>query len=120
MGKTSSGEGGENMGEKREITGNEYLLEIAVFLAASARGCVDEPSSYGSFRLIDALSRLIDLPRYAPCLNDDPFLRGIKAEIDEKKFLVMSDPEGFRNFLDELVRRFAMELKNRAGAQAGK
>lgn len=101
------------MGDEKKVRGDEYLFEIAVFLATSARGCLDEPPSYGPFRLIDALSRLIDLPKYAPCLSDDPFLRNIKAEIDKKKFLVMFDPEGFKSFLDELVQQFARELKKR-------
>ena len=52
---------------------------------------------YGPFRLIDALSKLIDLPKYAPCLREDIFLDGIKAEIDEK-FLVMRIRKNSRNF----------------------
>jgi len=108
------------MGEEKKVTGDEYLFEIAVFLATSARGCLDEPPSYGPFRLIDALSRLVDLPKYAPCLSDDAFLRNIKAEVDKKKFLVMFDPEGFKNFLDELVHQFARELKKRTlGSTSG-
>ena len=101
------------MKEEKKVTGDEYLFEIAVFLATSARGCMDEPPLYGPFRLIDGLSRLIDLPKYAPCLSDDAFLKRMKAEIDEKKFLVMFDPEGFRKFLDELVYQFSRELKER-------
>lgn len=52
----------EGIPMKRKITGDEYLFEILIFLATSARGCVDEPPLYGPFRLIDALSKLIDLP----------------------------------------------------------
>lgn len=101
------------MKEEKKLTGDEYLFEIAVFLATSARGCIDEPPLYGPFRLIDGLSRLIDLPEYASCLSDDKFLKRMKAEIDEKKFLVMFDPEEFREFLDELVYQFSRELKER-------
>ena len=100
-------------GEKTD-TGDEYLFELATFLAMSARGCMDEPPSYGPFRLIDGLSRLIDLPKYAACLSEDKFLEDIKNEVDEKKFLVMSDMKGFRRFLDELISRFAIELKKRS------
>ena len=101
------------MNEEKKVTGDEYLFEIAVFLATSARGCMDEPPLYGPFRLIDGLSRLIDLPKYASCLSDDAFLKRMKAEIDEKKFLVMFDPEEFRKFLDELVHQFTRKLKER-------
>jgi hypothetical protein len=102
------------MSSKKENTGNEYLFELATFLAMSARGCIDEPPSYGPFRLIDALSRLIDLPKHAACLSEDKFLENIKKEVDEKKYLVMSDMKKFRKFLDEMVSRFAVELKKRS------
>ncbi len=100
-------------GEKTD-KGNEYLFELATFLATSARGCIDEPPSYGPFRLIDALSRLIDLPKYSACLSEDKFLKDVKKEVDEKKYLVMSDMKEFHRFLEELVSRFAIELKKRS------
>ena len=95
-------------------TSNEYLFELALFLAASARNCIDEPPLYGPFRLLDALSRLADLPKHAPGLGEDPFLEEAKAFVDEKKFLVTTDAEGFRRAADELVERFAKELKRRS------
>jgi len=94
-------------------SGNEYLFEIALFLTISARNCIDEPPLYGPFRLLDALSKLVDLPKYATGLDEDPFLREIKVVIDEKKFLVMYDAEGFKRALDEIVEKFAKELKKR-------
>ncbi|MEM1586991.1 MAG: DUF6092 family protein [Candidatus Bathyarchaeia archaeon] len=94
-------------------SGNDYLFEIAVFLAVSARNCIDEPPLYGPFRLLDALSKIIDLPKYAPCLKEDQFLREIKAIVNEKKFLVLYNPEEFKKSLDEIVKMFARELKKR-------
>jgi len=93
---------------------NEYLFELALFLATSARNCIDEPPLYGPFRLLDALSRLADLPKHTAGLDEDPFLKNAKAFVDEKKFLVMSDTEGFRHAADELVAKFAKELKRRS------
>ncbi|MEM3627397.1 MAG: DUF6092 family protein [Candidatus Bathyarchaeia archaeon] len=95
-------------------SGNEYLFEIAIFLATSARNCVDEPPLYGPFRLLDALSKLVDLPKYVQGLEEDPFLQEIKALVDEKKFLVMYDVEGFKRGMDEIVEKFAKELKRRS------
>jgi hypothetical protein len=95
-------------------SGNEYLFELALFLATSARNCIDEPPLYGPFRLLDAMSRLTDLPKHAAGLDKDPFLEEAKAFVDEKKFLVTSDAEGFRQAADELVERFAKELKRRS------
>mgnify|MGYP001594152721 CR=1 FL=1 len=94
-------------------SGNEYLFELALFLATSARNCIDEPPLYGPFRLLDALSRLADLTKHAAGLEEDPFLEEAKAFVDEKKFLVTSNAEGFRQAADELVERFAKELKRR-------
>jgi len=85
------------------------------FLATSARGCLDEPPSYGPFRLIDGLSRLTDLPKYATCLKDDEFLHKIKRDIDGKKFTVMTNIDEFRNMLDNVVRQITKELMARAG-----
>ena len=98
---------------KEKISGNDYLFEIVTFLATSARGCIDEPHLYGSFRLIDALSRILDLPKYASSLSEDPFFKRIKKEIDEKKFLVMYDVEGFKNFLNHLIQELTIEFKKR-------
>lgn len=98
---------------KEKSNGDEYLFDMAVFLATSARGCVEEPPLYGPFRLLDALSRLTELPKYAICLKEDRFLARMKKVIDAKKFLVISDVEGFKALLDEVVQEFAKELKKR-------
>jgi len=100
-------------GEKK-ITGDDYLLELVAFLATSARGCIDEPPIYGSFRLIDALSRLTDLPKYATCLKDDDFLHKIKAEIEGKKYSNMFDTKEFQDMLDSVVLQVTKELKRRS------
>lgn len=99
---------------KEKTDGDKYLFDLSVFLATSARGCVEEPHLYGPFRLVDALSRLAELPKYATCLKEDPFLLKMKRVVDEKKFLVVSDTETFKAFLDSLVREFAKELKRRS------
>jgi hypothetical protein len=93
--------------------GTEYLFELAVFLATSARNCIDESPLYGPFRLLDALSRLVDLPKYVGGLEEDQFLQEMKTIVDEKKFLVTSDVEDFKKALDEIVEKFAKELKKR-------
>jgi hypothetical protein len=101
-------------------TGNEYLFELAIFLVTSARNCIDEPPLYGPFRLLDALSRLADFPEHDESLDKDPFLKEVKAFVDEKKFLVTTDVEGFTRAADELVERFAKELKRRSAENRNK
>jgi len=102
----------ENTG-KVEETGNDYLFELALFLATSAQGCLNEPPLYGPFRLLDALSRLIDLPKYGGELTKDLFLRDLKNFVDSKKFLVMHDVEGFKRAIDEVVMMLTTEAKKR-------
>ncbi|MEM2122583.1 MAG: DUF6092 family protein [Candidatus Bathyarchaeia archaeon] len=92
----------------------EHLFELASFLAVSARGCVDEPHLYGPLRLIDGLSRLVELSRHIPCIGSDPFLERVRDQIENNKTLVMYDREKFINFLDFLVLEFAREIKRRA------
>jgi hypothetical protein len=82
-------------------------------LVTSAQGCIGEPPLYGPFRLLDALSKLADFPDYVAGLNPDPFLKEIKAVIDEKNFLVMYDVDGFKKTINEIVAKFAKEIKKR-------
>jgi hypothetical protein len=101
-------------------SGNEYLFELALFLATSARNCIDEPPLYGPFRLLDALSRLSDFPKHDKGLDEDPFLAEVKVFVDEKKFLVTTDVEAFTKAADELVEKFAKELKRRSAIKPEK
>lgn len=89
------------------------FIKVLSFLAASARGCVDEPPLYGPFRLVDAISRLIDFVLREKVLPENKFLVDIKKFIDENKFKVMLSEEEFVKFLDELVKRFARELREK-------
>jgi hypothetical protein len=97
----------------KRLIGNDYLFEVAVFLATSAQGCINEPPLYGPFRLLDALSKLAELPDHVTGLAPDPFLKGIKTIVDDKKLLVMYDVEGFKKAIDAIVEKFALELKAR-------
>ncbi|MFQ5822172.1 MAG: DUF6092 family protein [Candidatus Heimdallarchaeota archaeon] len=99
--------------EETKPKGNEFLFEIAVFLATSARNCIEEPPLYGPFRLLDALSKLVDLPKYTEGLDEDSFLYEIKGIVDEKKYLVMYSVEDFTQAIEEIVDKFAKELKKR-------
>jgi len=92
-----------------EDTSSEYLLEVAAFLVMSARGVIEEGFLYGPFRLVDAVGRLAELPRHAPCIKEDAFLTQVKKEIEEKKGTLMESEEKFVEFLDELVARSSLE-----------
>jgi len=94
----------------------EDVFELLAFLATSARLCVDEPKLYGTFRLVDAASRLLGFVLESDQLEDKQSLQQLKDEIDEKKFLMTTDQKGYVQFLDDLTRKVARGLKERAGA----
>jgi len=37
------------------------IIKMFIYMVTSARGCVDEPKIYGSFRLIDSISKLYSI-----------------------------------------------------------
>ncbi len=62
---------------------------------------------------MDALSGLLVLPEYAPCLTRDPFLQGLKERIDRNKGLKVLDEEAFNSLIDEVIVELAKEAKRR-------
>jgi hypothetical protein len=101
---------------QRMVLSEEDLYEALSFLVSSAHLCVTEPTLYGTFRLIDAASRLIGLALEDGELADDQFLREFKEDADKGKLLMMTDEEGYFHFLEDATRRMAKEMKKRAGA----
>jgi heme-degrading monooxygenase HmoA len=86
----------------------DTVFELALYLVASARDCLDEPLVYGPFRMIEGVSRLIE--RLG---GEDEFLRSSKETIDREKYKVMAAREAFAAWLDELLRGFSAEAKRR-------
>ena len=99
------------MAEKPSL--NDFAFGLAVSLLTSARGCMDEPKVYGPLRLIEALSALTNIFDY-DVIEKDEFLLNAKNEIDNKLVpAVMQSEEDFTKMLDDLIRRFTIELKKR-------
>ena len=98
--------------EKRSIS--SYLFELAAYLAASARGCLEEPQSYGTFRLIDALGRVLKIQDYLPEAEKDQFLEKIREDIERNKLLKLTNPKAFEQFIDDLILKLAKEAKKRS------
>ena len=92
---------------------NDFVFGLAVSLLTSARGCMDEPKIYGPLRLIEALSALTNIYDY-DVMEKDEFLLKAKTEIDTLLVpAVMQSEEEFTKMLDDLIRRFTVELKKR-------
>jgi hypothetical protein len=93
---------------------NDFVFGLAVSLLTSARGCMDEPKVYGPLRLIEAVSALVDVYDYEDVIQKDEFLLSAKKEIDTLLVpAVMQSEERFTRLLDELIRKFTIELKKR-------
>lgn len=92
----------------------EKLYELLAFLVSSAYLCINEPKLYGTFRLIDAASRLIEFSREGGQLEDDRFLQRFKESLDERKLLLMTDEGAYFEFLEDATRQMAKEMRKRA------
>lgn len=84
-------------------------LKYIAFLASSARILTEEPHLCGSFRLIDSISRLMEVLESIPNFTlGEPF-SSIRRFVDEGKHSVMKSKEDYLKFLDELLDRVVKE-----------
>jgi nitroreductase len=97
----------------KPIAADQFLLEYAAFLVASARGIHDEPRHYGAIRLLDAVSKIAGLFETTTALKPDKFLLEEKLKIDTKLDTAMVSEEEFMKFVDTLVDDFTNELLKR-------
>lgn len=104
---------------ERALVSEKDLYELLSFLVASAHLCVSEPRLYGTFRLIDAATRLIGFALESCQLEDDEFLRQFKEDADKKKFLLMTDEDAYCQFLEDATRRLSRQMKRRAAESDG-
>jgi len=102
------------MTEKMIISENQ-ATELLAFLVTSSRGVIEEPELYGSFRLMDAASRLLGFMLESRKQADEEFLQQLKDKIDSGKMLVMSDEEQYLAFTEDVVRSVTQWLKANAG-----
>ena len=80
------------------MSDDERLFELAAFLVTSAGLSLVEAPRHGAVRLLMAASRLVD--SFEP---DDPFLRDLRAAIDENVVKVMWDYDGLVSWLEDLT-----------------
>jgi hypothetical protein len=89
----------------------EEAMQVIAFLVSAAELCIKEPTYYGTFRLVDAASRLIGF-----MLEHDPprtgeFLRRFKEELDTKKVWMMWDRDAYFAYLRSAPAQVAAEVK---------
>ena len=101
---------------QRMVVSEEGLFEVLAFLFSSAHILVDEPHLYGTFRLIDGASRLMGFALESGELEDEKFLRELKEDVDQRKFLLMTDEDTYFQLLEDSTRAMAREMKRRVAA----
>lgn len=84
------------------------------FMLVSARGCVEEPHLYGPFRLVDTVSRLVELLDQHGLAT--PFFRDLHQHIEATKFSLINDTDAFVRSIDEAV---LMAARQEVGKTAG-
>ena len=96
----------------------DEAYELLAYLVCSAELCTVEPYSYGSFRLLDGASRLMECMLRLSGDSTHAWLAVFKTELDRNKLLLLSDRPAYFRFLEHVGGRVAEGLKRRA-ARAG-
>lgn len=95
-----------------ETAPENRLYELVAYLVSCSRLSLDEPPIYGSFRLIEAVGRVVDTAD-ALGLHVDDEVREARAEIEKHKLLMIDDHDGYREWLDGLLAQVAGEARRR-------
>ena len=90
---------------------DHYLLELAIFMASSTRDVINF-KHYGTYRLLQSLIRVLDLPSHIEHIKKDEFLEKIRVELDEFREK-RKDKEAFTRFLDQLIVKMLKEYRQR-------
>ena len=97
-----------------EAKHDDLLFEFILYLVTSARLSLDEKAIYGSFRLIEGASRLIEASEEIPGMDPDDFLRSKRDSIERNKERMMLDKDGYRTWLTDLASELASEAVKRS------
>lgn len=96
-----------------EARHDDPLFDFILYLITSARTSLDERAIYGSYRLIEGASRLIETAEEIPGLDVDDFLRATRTSIDQNKTRMMLEKDAYRKWLTDLATRLASESVKR-------
>jgi hypothetical protein len=88
------------------------VFDLAIYLVASAKDCLDEPLIYGPLRLLEGVNKIVLMGETNPAFRDK-FLSKMKEGVSGDILKVMSDREEFERALDNLLLEFTEELKRR-------
>jgi hypothetical protein len=100
------------------VVSEDEAYALLAQLACSAELGLVEPYYYGTFRLLDAASRLAEYMLRHSTDDSREWLRAFKTELDEKKLLMLSDRPGYFAYLERVGGRVAEGVKSRASRAA--
>jgi hypothetical protein len=86
------------------------LFELVVYLVSCSRLSLEEPTIYGSFRLIEGAARVIEA---LDPDGSDEYLARTRSLIEQNKLLMIDRQDEYRHWLDELLRQIVAEAKVR-------
>jgi Family of unknown function (DUF6092) len=86
------------------------LFELVMYLVSCSRLSLEEPTIYGSFRLVEGAVRVIDALDPG---GSDEYLTRTRTTIEQNKLLMIDRPDEYRDWLDELLRQIVAEAKLR-------
>jgi hypothetical protein len=87
-------------------------FELATYLVASARDCMEEPLVYGPLRMLVGVDMIVGAMERGS-LPRDEFLINAKTKIWANVISVMNDRAEFARALDSMLAEFAEEYRNR-------
>lgn len=93
------------------VLSEDQAFDILAFLFSAAEITMHEPTYYGTFRLVDAASRLMGHMLVHDPERTGEFLRQFQAEVDLKKAWMMWDREAYYDFLRSAPAAVAAEVK---------
>ncbi|MBV9325850.1 MAG: hypothetical protein JO352_18935 [Chloroflexi bacterium] len=96
----------------------EQAYELLAFLVCSADVCAFEPHYYGTFRLLDAASRLMGCMLDNGANDSRAWLETFKQEVDGKKLWMLSDRDAYFAFLGDVGGEIGAILRRRALSRA--
>ena len=96
---------------------DDPLFDFILYLVTSARVSLDERAIYGSFRLIEGASRLIEAAEEIPGLRVDDLLRATRNSIDRNKARMMLEKDAYRKWLTDLAAGLASESVKRSAGE---
>ena len=98
------------MGIKMEDKLEKELFELMCYMIISARNLDHEKKIYGPLRLVDATGILIDILEKNGIIHDEFFYQ-VKTIIEANKDKVMTNTDLFIAFLDDLILKMVIKLK---------